>query len=443
MNTKRIQMTNASTSIYGQGRHHQGGYATLGIAVVLLLVLSLMTIYLTRSGIIDIRTSANKARYAQALTDAERKLETGLGWLSQSANRVTLLAEAPLEDWVPCDTLTSLKVQALGNTWLCRTRQLDGNFADLSLSPPDTVGYVLATPAATDAIGETFTVVAEGYTADSYNADGTVNVQYGVAVVKQGVYFYSSNGGAANAPPMMGTGNIPLNGNFTVVANPNSGGKGVPVSVWSKTSIDVPSGSSATCQLGEYLLADNNCTGTAVISSSAGKGPDIVDNDSAFPTDVFQYVFGVPSDAYGIVKAQAKNVTNCNGATLAGLTGTVWVTGPCTINGTVGTADAPLQLIVESGAFTMNANSTFYGLLFAFGPPQGSPTTYDAGAIKTNGGAKFYGSMISNDTTDMGLQINGTFDMIYLKDVMDKISNPANTQFKTMARIPGSWADFL
>ena len=96
---------------------------------------------------------------------------------------------------------------------------------------------------------------------------------------------------------MMGAGNIPLNGNFTVVANPNSAGKGVPVSVWSKITIDNLSGTAATCQLGEYLLAGDNCTGADVISSSAGKGADIVDNDPLFPSDVFQYVFGVPSDA--------------------------------------------------------------------------------------------------------------------------------------------------
>jgi hypothetical protein len=431
-------MTKASTAIYGQGRHHQGGYATLGIAVVLLLVLSLMTIYLTRSGIIDIRTSANKARYAQALTDAERKLETGLGWLSQSANRVTLLAEAPLGDWVFCNTLTTSKVQVLGTAWRCRPRQINGTFADLSLSPPEIIGYVLATPVTTapEDLGKTFFVIAEGA-----SVDGSAS-----AVVKQGVYFYSSNGGAANAPPMMGTGNIPLNGNFTVVANPNSGGKGVPVSVWSKTSIDVPSGTAATCQLGEYLLAGNNCTGAAVISSSAGKGADIVNNDPLFPTDVFQYVFGVPTLSYGTVKAQARIVADCSN--LVGLTGTVWVTNDCTIpsNTVVGSADAPLQLIVESGDFTMNANSTFYGLLFAFGPPAlpyVSTAPLDAGDITANGGAKFYGSMISNDTVTMGVTINGTFDMVYLKDVMDKISNPANTQFKTMARIPGSWADFL
>ena len=429
MNTKRIQLPHTRTSLYGQSRHHQGGYATLGIAVVLLLVLSLITIYLTRSGIIDIRTSANKARYAQALTDAERKLEIGLGWLGKNK------PSSPAT-WQLCDhsSFNGLKVQAaLGANWRCLSQS--ATYIDLLIPTKSPATFVIATPDTTDPkdLGKTYFVVAEGSSVDNSAS----------AVVKQGVYFYSSNDGAANAPPMMGAGNIPLNGTFNVVANPNGGGRGVPVSVWSKIPIANLSGSAATCQMSEYLQAGNSCAGAdAISSSSAGKGPDIVDNDSAFPADVFQYVFGVPSDAYGIVKAQANTtVTNCSN--LAGLSGTVWVTGACTIpSGTiVGSATAPLQLVVESGDFTMNANSTFYGLLFAFGTPQGSPPTYNAGAIQANGGAKFYGSMISNDTTDLGLQINGTFDMVYSKNVMDIISN--DSKYKTMARIPGSWADFL
>lgn len=421
-------MTNTCTSIFGQSRHHQGGYATLGISVVLLLVLSLITIYLTRSGIIDIRTSANKARYAQALTDAERKLEIGLGWLSK--NKPSTPAA-----WELCNhsSFDGLKVKAaLGANWRCLSQS--ATYTVNVVGPVTaTASFIITTPVTTDPadLGKTYFVVAEGS-----SADGS-----GSAVVKQGVYFYASNAGAANAPPMMGAGNIPLNGTFNVVANPNGGGRGVPVSVWSKTDIDDLSGSAATCQMGEYLQAGNTCAGAdAISSSSAGKGPDIVDNDTVgFPSDVFQYVFGVPSDAYGIVKAQANtSVTNCSN--LVGLSGTVWVTGDCTIpsNSVVGSATAPLQLIVESGEFTMNANSTFYGLMMAFGPP---PGPYNAGDIQANGGAKFYGSMISNDTTDMGLQINGTFDMVYSKNVMDIISN--DSKYKTMARIPGSWADFL
>lgn len=407
-------------------KSRQGGYATLGIAAILLAILSLMTIYLTKSGIIDIRTSANKARYSQALANAEKKLEVGLGWMSQSSNRATLTPDT----WVLCSTFTTLKVQALGATWRCHIPPTYTYTVNAVGPVTETADFVIATPDAADAIGLTYTIVAEGTSEDAS----------GSAVVKQGVYFYSS-GGAGDAPPMMGTGNVPLNGNFTVVPNPNSGGTGVPVSIWSKAVIDVPSGSAATCQLGEYTLAGGNCSATSKISSSAGKGADIVDNSATFPDDVFKYIFGVPTDSYGIVKAQATVLADCSN--LAGKTGIVWITGACDISSgtTIGSETSPIQLVVESGDFTLGPNSTFYGMLVAFGPPPGP--NYHAGDIKANANSKFYGSMVSNDVDDMGVIINGTFDLIYSQSVSDIFGGPGNPQFKVMTRIPGSWADFL
>ncbi|MFZ2737080.1 MAG: hypothetical protein WBI20_13515 [Burkholderiaceae bacterium] len=404
-------------------RQPQAGYVTLSIAVILLIILSLMTVYLSRSGIIDIRTSANKTRYAQALTTAERNLEIGLAWISLSANRATLTPAA----WVLCNdgTLASYKAAALGATWRCLPKT--SNYTDGVTTT--TVTFVIATPADALANGKTYTLVAEGL-----SSDGSAN-----AVVKQGVFFYSVNGGAGAAPPLMGSGNIPLNGTFSVVTNPNSGGQGVPVSVWSKITVPTPSGSSATCQIQEYN--QNGDCSTAAISSSLGKGKDIVENDATgFPSDVFQFIFGIPAASYQTVKSQATQVANCSN--LNGLKGIVWVAAECTIPSgtTVGSTSDPVVLVVESGNFTMSANSTFYGLLFAFGP---TGPSFNAGDIKTNGGATFYGSIISNDSVDMGLNINGTFNMIYSKDVMGAIYSPTNNQFKVMAKIPGSWADYL
>lgn len=405
----------------GQGSS-QSGYATLTIAIVLLIILSLMSIYLTRSGIMDIRSSANKVRYAKALAQAEDNLEKGFAWFGVGANRASVTPSG----WAGCDALdASYRAKDLGTAWKCFLSSSVGTPTAPVTAVPTGASFVIATPAAPAAdVGRTFMIVAQG-TSD----DGTAR-----AVVRQGVYFFST-AGISGAPPMMGAGNIPINGSYTVVPNPNGGGKGVPVSVWSKVSISNLSGAAQTCQLGEYLAGA--CSANA-ISSSAGKGPDIVDNDSNFPADVFEFVTGYKSDQYQTVKLGATVVADCTN--LTGLTGRVWVTGACTIpsGSTIGSEIAPLQLFVENADFTMNANSTFYGMLVAFGTPANS---YAAGDIKANGGARFYGSMISNDPTSMGLQINGTFDMVFLPGVIDAITN--NTEFKSMARIPGSWADFL
>jgi len=83
----------------------------------------------------------------------------------------------------------------------------------------------------------------------------------------------------------------------------------------------------------------------------------------------------------------------------------------------------------------MNANSTFTGLLFSFDP------SGNTGTIKANGGATFYGSMLSNNNVTMGININGTFNMIYQQ--IGGNSSGGASPFKLLARIPGSWADYL
>lgn len=403
----------------------QAGYATLGIGIVLLSILSLMTIYLSKSGILDLRTSADKARHAEALAMAERRLDVGVGWLSNSGNRETFITGGANDvnndaTWPTCDTLAA-PFSTLGTQWRCLS--LSSTY-DIGGGATQTDAFVLATPA-TVATGRGLNYFVLG-TGES--ADLTAS-----AVVKEGFHLHNVfEPGHGFPPPMVGVGNIPLNGTFSVVANPNGGGPGVPVSVWSHTDISAPSGSSATCQLYEFNR-DGDCTGGAISSAAIGKGPDIVDNDPYpnFPSDLFAFTFGVSP---GDVKAQATVVNDCTG--LAGLSGIVWVMGSCTISGTVGSAAHPLIVVVESGDITMNANSAFYGLMFAYGP------NGNAGDITANGGATFHGSMLSNDTVSMGININGTFNMLWDGTVQGALETPGGG-YTIMILIPGSWADYL
>jgi len=382
----------------------QTGYATLTMAVVLLIIMSLMTVYLTRSGIIDMRTAGNKVRYNQALANAELSLNTGIGWMINSSNRTGLTPAT----WTTCDTAPAPYNQ-MTNAWAC-------------FQPTGTTFY-LATPASpASSRGVIYFVIGTG-TSDDGSASATV---------KEGVYFTGSAGQNPAAAPMMGTGNVPLNGNFSVVANPNGGGTGVPISIWSKAVIDTPSGASATCQIQEYTT-NGDCS-VSSLSSSSGKGKDIVDNDPNFPSDLFSYIFGVPTADYGSVKAQATQWTDCSSLTAA-TTGIVWVTGSCTIPNGASVGNPNLILVVQGGDVTMNANSTFTGLLFSFDP------SGNTGTIKANGGATFYGSMLSNNNVTMGININGTFNMIYQQ--IGGNSSGGASPFKLLARIPGSWADYL
>lgn len=412
---------------------HQGGFATLGIAAMLLAILSLMAIYLLQSGINDMRTTANKARHAQALADAERSLATGLGWLSQSVNRLPATDTSPAtfrnptsfeaDAWLPCShqAFEGLKVQvALGADWRC------------ILQAPvvtNNVRYVIATLAAPRTAKPTYQIIAEGVSNDTVAK----------AVVKQGLYFYASDG-TARLPPLMGAGSIELDGPLTLVPHPNSGGQGVPIAIWSQAALNASEASVITCPLGEYIAAHNSCSTRPI-----GQGIDMVEHAADFPTDVFQYLFGIPTRSYGTVKAQATVLPDCTHLatrTANRQTGIFWITGDCDIgSNTVGQADAPIQLIVESGNFTMQDDSAFYGLLLSFGPPPGP--SYNAGSITIHGRAHFFGSIVSNDASAMVLRVNGTFHLVYSQAVIEAFGNPLSNQFRVMTKIPGSWADFL
>jgi len=392
----------------------------LTVGAILLFLVTLLSIYLTKSGIIDLRTSANKARYGEAMAQAERRLEIGMGWMSSNANRATLVSAT----FNPCSTFAS-PISQLGSTWVCRTES--STYSDGAASVTDT--FTLATPAGSGNKA-LFYVIGQGS-----SADGTAS-----AVVRQGTFFLGGATNLDNTPPITAAGNVALGGNFNVIANPNAGGTGVPVSIWSQVTVPAPSGAAKSCHLGDYLR-DENCS-AAPISSKDGKGLDIADGDANFPPDLMAYLFGVPMGSYATVKAQAQQVTDC-GTLNAATTGIVWATGQCNISGTVGSQNAPVLLVVESAEFILRAGSRFYGLVFAFAPTPGADGRYDAGDITGNGGGRIYGVVVSNDTTVVGQTLNGTFDLVHDATVMRQLAAPVNTQFRVVGRTPASWADYL
>ena len=133
-------------------------------------------------------------------------------------------------------------------------------------------------------------------------------------------------------PPVVASGSVDVTGGLQLVTNPNAGGPGVPVSVWTRRDID-KTGTPNTCYADEFFRngAQNNapptldasgvilcdtcgCNGDDSLSydksgNKQDEGIDILDIDgsngsnnlgvnadvqpSEFPCDLFQYVFGV------------------------------------------------------------------------------------------------------------------------------------------------------
>lgn len=268
-------------------------------------------------------------------------------------------------------------------------------------------------------------------------ADGGSTSFVSVELAETGIL----NPGSGEPPPITTSGTGTLKGTITVVANPNGGGIGVPVSVWSPQPIG-GTGNYKTCGLHEYHYR-NKCQDDADQYSNKDKdGGDVIDNDDEFPStkdELMEYVFG-ETDWSKIESKATGFFTDCNSLSTAG-SGFYIIDGNCDIKDQIGSKSAPILIVVRDGAFTMNATSSFYGYAYI----EGQYKTTEKKKITLNGGAVFNGAMVISDP-DVDIPA-GTFDMVYDPDVLciikvcdDSVSG--NNSFLKFSYIPGSWKDW-
>lgn len=125
---------------------------------------------------------------------------------------------------------------------------------------------------------------SSGYSASTANAESQVTLREAFVAIP-------SISGTPAAPITVAAGSA-IGGNLTVVANPNGGGPGVPLSVWSKVDITLADvgGSFVSCGLQEYTNANKDCT-TYAYTDKTKIGTDVVKKDSNFPPNLLAYVF--------------------------------------------------------------------------------------------------------------------------------------------------------
>ncbi len=263
-------------------------------------------------------------------------------------------------------------------------------------------------------------------TASGTSADGLANSR-----VQEQAILYSV---LANPPdvPLIVSGGLHVSGNFEVAANPNGGGTGVPLSIWSDGEVDMNNGSGTTCGLQEF--SDGVCS-SQPYSEKGFQDLDIVDNDPNFPTDLFQYMFNLPESQWPSLRADAdQRLTSCDSLG-PGTLGLIWVDGSCSINANavVGSPDDPVILVVSDGDITMNGGAVLNGILFSFRKP-GTLLDFELNMV---GGAQVNGVVASNHQVGHS---NGTYNAVYDADVLAQIMQ--HDAFKRVARVPGSWRDF-
>jgi hypothetical protein len=396
---------------------YQRGSATLLVTVILLALITLVSVYITKLGLLEVKTGANANRAKEALHHAQAGLDYGaLMYLD------------------------------------------DNSFTAGSLAVGGTTVNVTGVTS-----GSLYTITATGE-----SVDGT-----GSAEVKEG-YGRIPLVDFGELPPLMSNGNFPPSGTFSIVANPNGGGTGVPVSAWVEEGTTGGGASWQNCNMDEFLCEGNNASQAKITHSDGfiqcddcrcqqADNPICDAKDVADPSDcldvvedltipdVFQNTFGVsPADggweAYKAVAATEVACADLNttigdqfyaGGANDGQLPLLWVDGDCTI-GDTGSYDAPVIVVVH-GDLTINAGSKVFGIIFAFSDiysPAPSTENYN---LKINGSPVVYGVMLVNADVDLP---NGSFTLVYSQNILEKLSNVSGNEFYTIGRRSGSWTDF-
>jgi len=269
----------------------QRGAATLLVVILLLLILTIAVSFGANVGLFEQRTSTNENRSRLAQQAAEAALgltveyvkanttnivstKSGTGWLDPLSPRwQSCTAAAPSGQPDPClaerdparraemyryvsGGSTSLDYASLlptaaqintvgGSASFPVTTQVSAVLCRLDTTNP-------SAPFCSGAPAESRTYAVTLMSAANLTGESSS------ALVKETLASYRNFGGASNVP-LVASGTVVGLGNAEIVASPNAGGWGVPVSIWSPDDVDIESssgggvGSVSTCQMGEYL----------------------------------------------------------------------------------------------------------------------------------------------------------------------------------------------
>lgn len=441
------------------------------MALLLMLFAAVITVGATQIGVGDQKAMGNEVRNQEAVANAEGAIDaatmylktnaqlvrstgtvgTATGWMA--AGNVKWTACTASTTTVPCGDGTN---NIFDNNWLYYS-----NVPHLGSDPVNQKDYVAhyvthvdTTNAALPGRG-VYYVIGEGKTSD----------ELGHALVRKGVAFIPPLLGSPPAP-LVAAGTANLSGTISLVTNPNGGGTGVPLSVWSGATV-ATGGSDQTCYMGEFLNDYSGSTGPSVGTDSSGNsfplcdtctcpsadtytlssggslGNDVVASSPNFPTDLFQYLFGYSTSAYQTVKNYF-TLGACNSSTFnASAPSLLWITGSCTLNNsnvagsTVGSPDHPVLLVVENGDFQINGGIVFYGLIFVFGH-DASGNQVHTYTLSLTGGATLYGSMLTNGSVNFG---GGSNKIVYSSNILAELSLPG-PDGGSLAAVPGTWRDY-
>lgn len=304
-----------------QSRHRQSG-TVLFVVVVLLLLAGILSLVALNMSVFEQRASGNDLREKLVTEVASAGLTQGMEYLHQHPTYITDTGK-----WSACTkTNTSFPCgsvpvdrRATMSYWNSGGYDFDGSGTisgwETRMIPiptsnvlPSTgnvvastgngfpaqygVGAVLCRVAAKTANSDP-TVCTDSASATSTSAITFVSVaalpgEGARTTVTQTVGVSSLLDGLGSTPPLLASGSVDVTGGLQLVTNPNSGGTGMPVSVWSRKAL-TKTGTPNTCYYNEFLHNSSGSTNGTIYLDAASPNYPLCDNCNCGGADSLTY----------------------------------------------------------------------------------------------------------------------------------------------------------
>ena len=391
------------------GPRKQKGMVTLAISLLLLGLITLVSLYTSRTVALEQKISNNDFRSRQALSHAEAGYAAAIAYLREDPD---------VDNDGVIDEIYDTDNDGVGDTDTANT------------------GTGSVTVNLTDISGGSMTLirlVSRGFS-DDFSAMRTVTHVFGV------VNPLPSDPDV----PLIARGSVDINGSATVT-NPEGHS-----TIWSGDDVDLGSNNSTGTNVADFDDANYpGCMDTPLTCgtvSSSNKlliGPDVIEHDSNLSNlsgnGFFENYFGMSPALYrqsmvtlettganadSDVELAAREVIWVEGDVTFSNSTTVGCTSPVSGSNVCPAGDQEPSILIINGDVTLQGTPHFYGFVFVTGSIDLSGNTTVYGALAAAGG-------VTNLT-------GGSLDITYHSGLLGTLSN-----IGPLGSVSGTWKDFL
>ena len=404
--------------------NHQRGFATLLTSLIILVGITLITLFTARTTLMEQRMSANHYRSSQAYAAAYAAYSYGLSYFNQGGFDQNNDGVIDYTQAAPY----SLNLTSANSTQTSATLYFDNNVSNCSASPP------------TFSQGK---LVAEGFSDDGK----------GRHTISQCVAPLDILRGGGPEQPLISRTSVSLTGNASVI---NRYGNtttwaGDPVILGNSNSIKtyIRDAGTPLSAATTVLESTDSTEATQIISSSnLGIGFDIIESDPALSgltaDEFFNNTFVLPRGDIKDLAINADQLFNDADddvpdssnytADIDGLTGLIWVEGDSSLSGgDIGTSTQP-AIVIFNGNAQITGNPTIHGLVYVFGQLKVSGTVSVVGAAVIEGDPNL---VPTGQSPVIG---NGTLNQVFAPSLLQNDDNQPLPGL-TVA-VSGTWKDW-